>query len=220
MPHSAVARSPCACGGNRDGHPRLPRSLRTSAGHAAGRRILPLTSRDACLRLSAHGRNQHGPVGGYRFASWEKGYGDFELAPDWSTLRAAAWLDKNRIAALRCRNEEWPPARKCRPTVHPAPADPARRRRGLPGHGRLRAGILRLPQFLPRHAECRLVAARISRLAHRELTHPARHAARAAARGRPPLSAPVRHCARIHQRRVGPWPARAEPSLCQRPGDV
>jgi glutamine synthetase len=32
------------------------------------------------------------PVPGYTFTSWEKGYGDFHLVPDMSTLRRAAWL--------------------------------------------------------------------------------------------------------------------------------
>jgi glutamine synthetase len=34
------------------------------------------------------------PVPGYRFANWEKGYGDFHLVPDMSTLRRASWLKK------------------------------------------------------------------------------------------------------------------------------
>ncbi|MEX0860577.1 MAG: glutamine synthetase family protein, partial [Cucumibacter sp.] len=33
------------------------------------------------------------PVPGYRAANWEKGYGDFVLKPDLSTLRRAAWLE-------------------------------------------------------------------------------------------------------------------------------
>lgn len=32
------------------------------------------------------------PVPGYRFTSWETGYGDMHCTPDWSTLRRAAWL--------------------------------------------------------------------------------------------------------------------------------
>jgi glutamine synthetase len=32
------------------------------------------------------------PVRGYRFASWELGYGDFHLVPDIATLRVASWL--------------------------------------------------------------------------------------------------------------------------------
>jgi glutamine synthetase len=37
------------------------------------------------------------PVPGYRFASWEKGYGDFACVPDWSTARRMAWLPKTAI---------------------------------------------------------------------------------------------------------------------------
>jgi glutamine synthetase len=37
------------------------------------------------------------PVPGYRFASWEKGYGDFHMIPDLSTLARAAWLEKTAI---------------------------------------------------------------------------------------------------------------------------
>ncbi|HUN10914.1 MAG TPA: glutamine synthetase, partial [Rhabdaerophilum sp.] len=32
------------------------------------------------------------PVPGYKAASWEKGYGDFVLKPDMSTLRRLPWL--------------------------------------------------------------------------------------------------------------------------------
>ncbi|MFN7921448.1 MAG: glutamine synthetase family protein [Bryobacteraceae bacterium] len=34
------------------------------------------------------------PVRGYEFANWERGYGDFHLAPDLATLCIASWLDK------------------------------------------------------------------------------------------------------------------------------
>ena len=37
------------------------------------------------------------PVPGYRFASWELGYGDFQLVPDLTTLVRAAWLDKTAL---------------------------------------------------------------------------------------------------------------------------
>jgi glutamine synthetase len=37
------------------------------------------------------------PVGGYAFANWEKGYGDFHLQPDLGTLRTAAWLDRTAL---------------------------------------------------------------------------------------------------------------------------
>ncbi len=40
------------------------------------------------------------PVPGYRLASWERGYGDFHMAPDLATLRVASWLD--RTAMVTC----------------------------------------------------------------------------------------------------------------------
>src|SRR5215471_8424652 len=38
------------------------------------------------------------PVPGYRFTSWEQGYGDFHCVPDERTLRRAAWLEKTAVA--------------------------------------------------------------------------------------------------------------------------
>jgi glutamine synthetase len=40
------------------------------------------------------------PIPGYRFANWERGYGDMHLVPDMSTLRVASWLD--RTAMVLC----------------------------------------------------------------------------------------------------------------------
>lgn len=37
------------------------------------------------------------PVPGYAFANWERGYGDFHLVPDMSTLRVASWLEKTAL---------------------------------------------------------------------------------------------------------------------------
>jgi glutamine synthetase len=37
------------------------------------------------------------PVPGYKWASWERGYGDMLCTPDWSTLRRAAWLEKTAL---------------------------------------------------------------------------------------------------------------------------
>jgi glutamine synthetase len=37
------------------------------------------------------------PVPGYRLASWERGYGDFHVTPDLSTLRVASWLDRTAL---------------------------------------------------------------------------------------------------------------------------
>jgi glutamine synthetase len=45
-------------------------------------------------------------VEGYAFANWEKGYGDFHCAPDWSTLRAATWLDRSAIVICDAQDEK------------------------------------------------------------------------------------------------------------------
>ena len=37
------------------------------------------------------------PMPGYRFANWERGYGDFHLVPDLDTLRQASWLEKSAL---------------------------------------------------------------------------------------------------------------------------
>jgi glutamine synthetase len=38
------------------------------------------------------------PVPGYQMANWEKGYGDFGIAPDMTTLRRIPWLDSTALA--------------------------------------------------------------------------------------------------------------------------
>ena len=37
------------------------------------------------------------PVAGYDFANWDKGYGDFHLIPDLSTLRVISWLERTAL---------------------------------------------------------------------------------------------------------------------------
>ncbi|HUR29150.1 MAG TPA: glutamine synthetase family protein [Planctomycetota bacterium] len=44
------------------------------------------------------------PVAGYAFANWERGFGDFHLAPDFATLRVASWLDKTAVVLCDVRN--------------------------------------------------------------------------------------------------------------------
>jgi glutamine synthetase len=44
------------------------------------------------------------PVPGYRFANWERGYGDFQLAPDLSTLRTATWLERTAMVLCDVRD--------------------------------------------------------------------------------------------------------------------
>jgi glutamine synthetase len=40
------------------------------------------------------------PIAGFKFANWERGYGDFHLVPDLSTLRTVSW--QKRTAMVLC----------------------------------------------------------------------------------------------------------------------
>ncbi len=53
------------------------------------------------------------PVPGYEIASWERGYGDFNLAPDLSTLRRIPWLE---ATALVLCDVEWGDGSPVRPS--------------------------------------------------------------------------------------------------------
>lgn len=46
------------------------------------------------------------PVAGYRFANWEKGYGDCHLVPDLATLRVASWLEKTAMLICDVEDEQ------------------------------------------------------------------------------------------------------------------
>jgi len=37
------------------------------------------------------------PMGGFNLANWEKGFGDFELRPDFATLRALPWQEGSAL---------------------------------------------------------------------------------------------------------------------------
>ncbi|KAJ7554612.1 hypothetical protein O6H91_05G001100 [Diphasiastrum complanatum] len=50
----------------------------------------------ACSYLLATDMNMD-PVPGYRFASWQLGYGDIHLVPDLRTLRVASWLENTAL---------------------------------------------------------------------------------------------------------------------------
>jgi len=46
------------------------------------------------------------PVPGYAFTSWEAGYGDVRLVPDFRTLRVASWLDASAVVLCDVYEEE------------------------------------------------------------------------------------------------------------------
>src|SRR6185369_5412893 len=46
------------------------------------------------------------PIPGYKYASWELGYGDFHCIPDMRTLRMATWLDKSTMVICDVSDEK------------------------------------------------------------------------------------------------------------------
>src|SRR5438128_11579815 len=74
-----------------------------------GRLLGKRRHRDFFLEQVDHGHGTEGcnyllaldmemdPVPGYEIASWERGYGDFELVPDLATLRRLPWLEATAL---------------------------------------------------------------------------------------------------------------------------
>jgi glutamine synthetase len=59
----------------------------------------------ACLYLLAIDMEME-PLPGYRYASWDTGYGDFMMVPDLSTLRWCPWIDKTVMVICDIHDEE------------------------------------------------------------------------------------------------------------------
>jgi glutamine synthetase len=49
------------------------------------------------------------PVPGYEMANWEKGYGDFGIVPDMTTLRRIPWLDRTALVICDVANHDGSP---------------------------------------------------------------------------------------------------------------
>src|SRR5213594_4707187 len=85
-------------------------------GRLVGKRIVGRYFCDEVLGIGMHACNyllacdmEMDPVPGYRFTSWEKGYGDFHCLPDGTTLRRAAWLEKTAIVLCDLTTPEGRP---------------------------------------------------------------------------------------------------------------
>jgi glutamine synthetase len=83
-------------------------------GRFMGKRVLPHFFLEevlgeeglhACLYLLAIDMEME-PLPGYRYASWETGYGDFRMIPDLSTLRWVPWLEKTAMVICDIADEE------------------------------------------------------------------------------------------------------------------
>ena len=83
-------------------------------GRFMGKRVLPHFFLEdvlgeeglhACLYLLAIDMEME-PLPGYRYASWDTGYGDFKMIPDVTTLRLCPWLEKTAMVICDIADEE------------------------------------------------------------------------------------------------------------------
>jgi len=81
-------------------------------GRFLGKRLDARFFLDSVAREGTHGCDylltvdmEMEPVAGYRYANWEKGYGDFHLVPDLGTLRRADWLEKTALVVCDVRDD-------------------------------------------------------------------------------------------------------------------
>jgi glutamine synthetase len=83
-------------------------------GRFMGKRILPDFFLEeilggeglhACLYLLAIDMEME-PLPGYKYASWETGYGDFRMVPDMDTMRWCPWLEKTVMVICDVADEE------------------------------------------------------------------------------------------------------------------
>jgi glutamine synthetase len=70
-------------------------------------------------------------IPGYKYTSWETGYGDFHCVPDWTTLRRATWLPKTpwscAISSITTKNRSRCRRAACCSASSSGPARPALR---------------------------------------------------------------------------------------------
>lgn len=81
-------------------------------GRFLGKRVDAEFFMDAVAKTGAHACTylltsdmEMEPVSGYEYANWDKGYGDFHMVPDFSTLRLAGWLPRTAMVICDAKDE-------------------------------------------------------------------------------------------------------------------
>lgn len=80
---------------------------------------------------------------GFRFASWDEGYGDVQCRPDMSTLRLVPWLEKTALVICDVHNADGGTRSRCRPDASSAVRSSVPRANGV--HRHVRHGTRVLP---------------------------------------------------------------------------
>ena len=172
-------------------------------GRLLGKRL----HRDFFLEQVDHGHGTEGcnyllaldmemdPIPGYEIASWERGYGDFELAPDLATLRRLPWLEATALVLCDVLWLDGSPVRPSPRQVLRAQLERARCAR-VRRDGRLGARVLLAARDVRGGASQGLSRPDAVGAVHPRLPHPRHDLRRAAA-----APDPQRHAGRRHPRR-------------------
>ena len=201
-------------------------------GRLQGKRFAARFFLDEVLQHGTEGCNyllavdtEMNTVDGYAMSSWDRGYGDFAMHPDLSTLRRVPW---NAGTAMLIADLAWndgSPGRR-RPPPDPAPPAGAPRRARLHRAGRHRAGVHRLQghlraglgRQLPRAHPGQPVQHRLLGARHRPrrapaAPHPQRDGRRRPAPSSPPRASATPASTRSPSATTRPWsPATSTPS--------
>ena len=146
-------------------------------------------------------------VDGYAMSSWERGYGDFVLVPDMSTLRHVPWQEATAMVIADLTWLDGTPVAASPRQILRAQTDAAGRAR--PGRaGRDRAGVHRLPGYLRGGGGQGVPGPDPGQHLQRRLLDPGHGADRAAAAPDPQRHDRGRVVRGIGQGRVQPRPAR------------
>ncbi|HIG31461.1 MAG TPA: glutamine synthetase [Verrucomicrobiales bacterium] len=93
-------------------------------GRLVGKRFTGVCFLDQIADHGTHGCNylltldmEMEPMDGFRLANWEKGFGDFELKPDYSTLRSLPWLEGTAIVICDLNHHGGAPVEEAPRTV-------------------------------------------------------------------------------------------------------
>ena len=144
------------------------------------------------------------PVPGYRFTSYEQGYGDMLARADWNTVRRIPWVDKTAMIMCDLLRRRHRRAGRGRAAHDAAASGGGRRGAGLPADGGQRDRVLPVPGHLRRGLREGLSRPAAALAVARGLPHPADDEGRVHPRRDPPRPR--------GRRRAGGVLARARPA--------
>ena len=146
-------------------------------------------------------------VDGYAMSSWERGYGDFVLRPDLTTLRMVPWHEATALVLCDVEWADGAPVGAVAAADPRAPARPARRARAR-RRRRHRAGVHAVHRLLRRGVAEGLPRPAARQPLQRRLLDARHRARRAGAAAHPQRDGGRGDGGRVGQGRVQPRPAR------------